>query len=250
MSEVLKIYSRKMSAAGDSKSATFVVTTTSSKVMVTTDPLPPMCFPLGSLSIVGNPTVMSYVSGDSFHVTTLPHLSPGKQMVEIDDIVEYLYSITGGKTLIIHTIESEFDYTRFMIYYMFWRYRLNEGSVPTFDNMSPTYADIFSICLSIPSVVNIRGTRKNPVFTMYVGRSQRMGGWNLQESKWHNPKLDLRVFKAYVLSRIDLMSSLSELSDQILGCWCIPEPCHAMILRSIYVEYVTQPTIASKFSDI
>lgn len=74
---------------------------------------------------------------------------------------------------------------------------------------------------------------------VYIGRDQHQGGWSLPESKWANPfKLKgeeerlnvIKQFEVYLMSRPDLLASLSELKGKSLGCWCTPKACHGDIL--------------------
>lgn len=67
---------------------------------------------------------------------------------------------------------------------------------------------------------------------VYIGRRIFRGGWNLPESKWHNPfhrrgtsiEAHQQAFEAYDNYirnlRPDLLRSLEELRGKRLGCWC------------------------------
>ena len=58
------------------------------------------------------------------------------------------------------------------------------------------------------------------------------------KSKWANPfsvkKYGrdgcLNMYKKYIEDNQELYSSLHELANKELGCWCYPEPCHGNIL--------------------
>lgn len=75
---------------------------------------------------------------------------------------------------------------------------------------------------------------------VYIGRAVNYGGWSLPESKWANPflmknfrndrELVLKLYRAYVRSKPELMASLPELRGQRLGCWCKPARCHGDVL--------------------
>ncbi len=80
---------------------------------------------------------------------------------------------------------------------------------------------------------------------VYIGRFHRSKYGFYPWSKWHNPfKLGvdgdreaiIDMYRSYILSNPGLMSSLHELKDKRLGCWCKPEPCHGDIL----IELVDQ----------
>lgn len=72
---------------------------------------------------------------------------------------------------------------------------------------------------------------------VYIGRAvprRKMRG-----SKWANPfpisaelsrKGAVDKYAAWVLTQPDLMASIEELRDKVVGCWCHPEPCHGDVL--------------------
>lgn len=82
---------------------------------------------------------------------------------------------------------------------------------------------------------------------VYIGRAINMGGWRLSQSKWYNPfsvkeygrEECLRKYREYILSRPDLLSSLSELEGKTLGCWCKPDKCHGDVLVELLNEKTT-----------
>jgi hypothetical protein len=78
-----------------------------------------------------------------------------------------------------------------------------------------------------------------PPNAVYIGRRLKRAGYDLPESKWHNPfkvgrdgTLDqvLAKYRERVVSRPDLMASLPELEGKLLVCWCAPKPCHGDVL--------------------
>lgn len=94
---------------------------------------------------------------------------------------------------------------------------------------------------------------------VYIGRRCTMGGWDLKESKWHNPfKVDdknpidkvLDDFYYYIKSfethescngESNLMNDLYELKGKVLGCWCKikgNEPCHGDVLINLLNEQI------------
>lgn len=98
---------------------------------------------------------------------------------------------------------------------------------------------------SIPIVLNIKGTKNDPQFTLYIGRAMYMGGWRLKKSKWANPYPTKKygdqacvMYKEYVEKNPELMASLPELANQKLGCWCQPGKCHGDVLHDLYIEHV------------
>lgn len=99
-----------------------------------------------------------------------------------------------------------------------------------------------------PVVVRIKRCKGKIVqdCDIYIGRKCFMGGWKLEESKWHNPfKLDLDdenrrkcllKYETYIRGNSELMNCLYELSGKKLGCWCHPKPCHGDVLIKLYNE--------------
>lgn len=78
----------------------------------------------------------------------------------------------------------------------------------------------------------VRMRRKGGVVVQdgwYIGRRINMGGWNLTESKYHNPftiknsgsrEEALKKFEEYLLNNKELMKDIKELKGKSLGCWC------------------------------
>ena len=73
---------------------------------------------------------------------------------------------------------------------------------------------------------------KRGEYDIYIGRP----------GKWGNPFVIgkdgtrdevIEKYKAWLLSREDLMGSLAELQGKTLGCWCKPEACHGDVLAEL-----------------
>jgi hypothetical protein len=71
---------------------------------------------------------------------------------------------------------------------------------------------------------------------VYIGRVAR-GGY--KQSKWHNPyplhtegdrATVLAQYRQYLLGQPGLLAALPELMGKVLGCWCLPKPCHGGVL--------------------
>ena len=113
--------------------------------------------------------------------------------------------------------------------------------------------------MSLPSVVRLK--RKNGQIVqdcdVYIGRACSMGGWDLPQSPWHNPfrlqdynndrQKVLELYRSYVLSKPNLVSSLCTLQGKRLGCWChnytpttpyTPNPfyCHGDVLIDLLFQ--------------
>ena len=87
---------------------------------------------------------------------------------------------------------------------------------------------------------------------IYIGRNTaRYSQRNIMDSKWANPFIlcqnvgadrewlleeILKSYEGYVRKSPFLMSSLAELKDKVLGCWCSPAPCHGDVLIKLYQE--------------
>ncbi len=110
--------------------------------------------------------------------------------------------------------------------------------------------------MDIPKVVRIRrmngavvqdcDIHAHEVSREYIGSECKMGGWDLPQSKWHNPfsikkygsaEIAVEMFRKYIESNQQLIDSLHELRGKTLGCWCTPKPCHGDILVELFKKY-------------
>merc|ERR1712227_908600 len=84
-----------------------------------------------------------------------------------------------------------------------------------------------------PTVVRMRRQRGKVIqdCDIYIGREQRLGGWDLDKSKWHNPfsirkygsrEAVIAKFREYIMQQPQLLADLDELNGKRLGCWCKP----------------------------
>ena len=76
-----------------------------------------------------------------------------------------------------------------------------------------------------------------------------MGGWQLNQSKWHNPYSvkqygsdnAINRYRTYIESNENnLLDDLHELAGKRLGCWCKPNRCHEGILRELFKKNIQQ----------
>lgn len=81
----------------------------------------------------------------------------------------------------------------------------------------------------VTQVVNIRRARE---YDVYVGRPSR---WGNPFSIGRDGSRDevIQKYRTWVAQQPDLMSALSDLKDLVLGCWCLPEACHAEVLAEM-----------------
>ena len=98
-----------------------------------------------------------------------------------------------------------------------------------------------------PTVVHLRRSKGKIVqdCDVYIGRACNMGGWRLNQSKWHNPYSvkeygrdgAIDRYRDYILSNEqNLLDDLRELSGRRLGCWCKPDRCHGDVLRELFLK--------------
>ena len=98
--------------------------------------------------------------------------------------------------------------------------------------------------MSKTTVVNLKGHRDDPEYddVVYVGRPMHRGGWHLAGSPLANPfhpgrdgsrEEVMAKYRVYIEARPDLLALIPELRGRRLGCWCVPEPCHAEILAEL-----------------
>jgi hypothetical protein len=94
------------------------------------------------------------------------------------------------------------------------------------------------------TVVNLKGHRDDPEFAdvEYVGRAMHRGGWHLAASPLASPFRPgpdgsraevVARYREYLLARPDLLALLPGLRGRRLGCWCVPEPCHAQVIAEL-----------------
>ena len=104
--------------------------------------------------------------------------------------------------------------------------------------------------MSDPKVVRIRRNKHGIVqdCDLYIGRAINYGGWNLSQSKWHNPftikkygsvQKVCELYLQYIINS-DLFHDLPELKGKTLGCWCEYKKninsfhCHGAVLVQLY----------------
>jgi len=97
----------------------------------------------------------------------------------------------------------------------------------------------------LEKVVNlhvVNGIR--PYYDIYIGRELYYPNARFSLSKWHNPfpvkefgtKKSLELYEKHIRETPELWNALHELEGKILGCWCVPHPCHGNILIKLLKE--------------
>jgi len=82
---------------------------------------------------------------------------------------------------------------------------------------------------------------KKESYDIYIGRPSKWGNpfshktGTLAEFKVSTREESIEKYEDYLLSRKDLMDSLPELKNKILGCWCKPSKCHGDVLKK-YID--------------
>lgn len=93
-------------------------------------------------------------------------------------------------------------------------------------------------------MINLKGHRGDPEYAdvVYVGRPMHRGGWHLDGSPLaspYRPGADgtreevVEKYRAHLLAHPELLALLPELRGQRLGCWCVPEKCHAEVIAEL-----------------
>ena len=94
------------------------------------------------------------------------------------------------------------------------------------------------------TVVSLRGRHREnggqaPEGVVSIGRAMGRGGWRLPASEWANPfpigrhgtrEEVIAGYREDLLLRPELRAALPELRGRVLGCWCMPLPCHGDVL--------------------
>ena len=100
-----------------------------------------------------------------------------------------------------------------------------------------------------PKLVRIQRNKSGIVqdCDVYIGRAINYGGWNLPQSKWHNPyKISqyesveqvCNMYFKYIINS-ELFHDIPELAGKTLGCWCTHTNqtsfyCHGCILIQLF----------------
>lgn len=89
-------------------------------------------------------------------------------------------------------------------------------------------------------LINIRGQHGRH----RAERAKSAGNYVLigRPSIWGNPytigkdgsrKEVVEKYRRYLMSRPDLLAKIPELEGAVLGCWCLPSPCHGEVLLEL-----------------
>jgi hypothetical protein len=98
------------------------------------------------------------------------------------------------------------------------------------------------------TIVNIHKTK---IYDIYCGRGSKWGN-PYTHIKDRNTKakyivdsraLSIIKYKEWILTQPELLDSLEELNDKILGCYCLPKSCHCQVL----VDLINESKIYSIF---
>lgn len=81
-------------------------------------------------------------------------------------------------------------------------------------------------------VVNLRQEK----YDVYIGRGSKWGNlWShlnntLAKYKVTTRQEAIECYKQWIITQPDLLNSLHELDDKVLGCYCWPLKCHGDVL--------------------
>ena len=112
-------------------------------------------------------------------------------------------------------------------------------------------------CTQPTKVVNVKVKQLRPKYDnlqdwldkgkgqhVYVGRNMEFYVKGAKGSKWKNPfsvkkygrEECLRMYEEHIRNHPTLKNELHELQGKTLGCWCVPDACHAQVLAKMADE--------------
>ena len=72
-------------------------------------------------------------------------------------------------------------------------------------------------------------------YDIYIGRPSKWG--NPFAIGKHGSRVDvIHKYEDWIKTQSNLMNSLYELKNKILGCWCNPQSCHGDVLIKLLEE--------------
>ena len=83
-------------------------------------------------------------------------------------------------------------------------------------------------------------------YDIYIGRPSLFGNPfsdkedTLAKYKVGSREEAIEKYKEYILGKPELLNSLHELKNKVLGCWCRPNRCHGDILIELMDEYAKE----------
>ncbi len=78
---------------------------------------------------------------------------------------------------------------------------------------------------------------KKEDYDVYIGRPSKWGNLFTIGRDGDREEV-IEKYRKWLLGRKDLLDSLPELKDKVLGCWCSPNLCHGDILIKLIDELV------------
>lgn len=76
---------------------------------------------------------------------------------------------------------------------------------------------------------------KKSKYNVYIGRPSKWGN-PFTIGKDGNRQEVIIKYEKYIRDKPDLLNSLNELKDKVLGCWCSPKECHGDVLIKLLKE--------------
>jgi len=76
---------------------------------------------------------------------------------------------------------------------------------------------------------------KKDRYDVYIGRPSKWG--NSFSIGYDGTREEVvQKYEDWIRTQSELMSSLGELKDKVLGCWCAPKSCHGDVLVKLIKE--------------
>lgn len=101
------------------------------------------------------------------------------------------------------------------------------------------------------TVIHVRDAARVPIGQyIYCGRPTKWGNphhvGRCPCGKVHSRVEAIQLFREYWHSDAGAMlrvAAITELVDKVLGCWCVPAPCHVQVIAEYVNEYGFRRTI-------
>lgn len=96
----------------------------------------------------------------------------------------------------------------------------------------------------MPSNIRVVNKYHGEPYDVYIGRGSKWGNpfSHLPSSKarviTNTREEAVEMYRLWVQTQPHLMSSLHELDNKTLGCFCVPAPCHGNVLKELRDEQI------------
>lgn len=110
---------------------------------------------------------------------------------------------------------------------------LANGSPYQAHEIWPGYKEQLVAKLSSGRVVHC----KREPYDVYIGRPSRWGN-PFRIEKGVTREQAIEEYEIWLREQPDLMADIAHLHGLVLGCWCVPRPCHGEVLLKVAAEAV------------